>query len=102
MSASSELVAHVSHTIIASRRVECGRESCSVGGCGETENQFKGLSSVAPAHAEHPALAGIKPVPSMQPPSAARAAAKPSPPSNKPGCPPGKTLAEVNGHPVCR
>jgi WXXGXW repeat (2 copies) len=55
-----------------------------------------------PPHADRPAPAGIKPAPSIQPPSAAPVAAKPSLPANKPGCPPGKTLAEVNGHPVCK
>ena len=55
-----------------------------------------------PPPAGHPAQAAIKPVPSPPPPSAAPTAARPAPPPNRPGCPPGKTLAEVNGHPVCR
>jgi hypothetical protein len=86
------------------------------------QTAIKPASPVAPAHPDHPeqaaikpapppsasphtepaAPAGIKPAPSIQPPSAAPAAAKPSSPPNKPGCPPGKTLAEVNGHSVCR
>ena len=56
-----------------------------------------------PPHPEHPVQAVIKPVPPPPPPQpAAPAAAKPAPPPTKPACPPGKTLAEVNGHPVCR
>ena len=55
-----------------------------------------------PTPPEHPPQAAIKPAPSAPPPSAAPAAARPAPPANRPGCPPGKTLAEVNGHPVCK
>ena len=56
-----------------------------------------------PPHPEHPEQAVIKPVPAPPPPRpAAPAAAKPAPRPTKPACPPGKTLAEVNGHPVCR
>ena len=51
---------------------------------------------------EHPAQTAVKPAPSAPPPSAAPAAASPAPPPNRPGCPLGKTLAEVNGHPVCK
>ena len=59
-------------------------------------------SAAPPSNPEHPTQAGIKPAPSAPPPSAAPAAAKPAPPQNRPGCPAGKTLAEVNGHPVCK
>jgi hypothetical protein len=56
----------------------------------------------APTPPPSPAQAAIKPSPSAPPPSAAPAAARPASPANRPGCPPGKTLAEVNGHPVCK
>jgi hypothetical protein len=59
-------------------------------------------SAAPPSNPEHPTQAGIKTAPSAPPPSAAPAAAKPAPPQNRPGCPAGKTLAEVNGHPVCK
>ena len=59
-------------------------------------------SPTPPTHPEHPPQAAIKPSPSAAPPSAAPAAARPAPPANRPSCPPGKTLAEVNGHPVCK
>ena len=55
-----------------------------------------------PTHPEHPPQAAIKPSPSAAPPSAAPAAARPAPPANRPARPPSKTLAEVNGHPVCK
>jgi uncharacterized caspase-like protein len=43
------------------------------------------------------------PPPPPHPPAPAPAAAKPPPPpAAKPACPPGKTLAEVNGHPTCK
>jgi uncharacterized caspase-like protein len=69
-----------------------------------------------PLPPSHPAPATIKPVapppPPPPPPSAiAKPAAAPPPPqppppppaaAAKPSCPPGKTLAEVNGHPTCK
>lgn len=55
-----------------------------------------------PTHPEHPPQAAIKPSPSAAPSSAAPAAARPAPPANRPSWPPGKTLAEVNGHAVCK
>ncbi len=69
-----------------------------------------------PAPPPHPAPATIKPVapppppppPPAAPPHPAPATVKPAPPppppaaAAKPSCPPGKTLADVNGHPTCK
>ena len=65
------------------------------------------------SRAPHPAAAsaaGCRPAPPPPPhppaPAPAPAAAKPPPPpppaAARPACPPGKTLAEVNGHPTCK
>jgi uncharacterized caspase-like protein len=55
----------------------------------------------APA-AVKPAAPPPPPPPPPHPPAPAPAAAKPPPPAAKPACPPGKTLAAVNGHPTCK
>jgi uncharacterized caspase-like protein len=75
------------------------------------------IKPAAPAVPPHPpAPAAIKPAPAPPPPppppphppapAPAPAAAKPPPPpppaAARPACPPGKTLAEVNGHPTCK
>ena len=75
------------------------------------------IKPAAPAAPPHPpAPAAIKPAPAPPPPppppphppapAPAPAAAKPPPPpppaAARPACPPGKTLAEVNGHPTCK
>jgi hypothetical protein len=57
-------------------------------------------ASPPPPHTEQPAQAGIKPASPL--PAVAPAAARPAPAATRPICPPGKTLAEVNGHQVCR
>jgi uncharacterized caspase-like protein len=57
-----------------------------------------------------PAPAAVRPAPPPPPPpppphpaAPAPAAAKPPPaPAAKPGCPPGKTMVEVGGHPTCK
>ena len=72
------------------------------------------IKPAAPPPPPHPAApAAIKPAPAPPPPpphppapAPAPAAAKPPPPpppaAARPACPPGKTLAEVNGHPTCK
>ena len=50
----------------------------------------------------HPEQSAIRPAPPPPPQPAAPAAAKPAAPPTRPACPPGKTPAEVNGHPACR
>ena len=57
----------------------------------------------APPSPPHPEQTAIKPaLPSPPPPHPpAQATAHPAPPT-RPVCPPGKTLAEVNGHPICK
>ena len=52
---------------------------------------------------QHPEQTAIKPAAPPPPPHpAAAAAAQSSPAAAKPACPPGKTLAQVNGHPICK
>jgi uncharacterized caspase-like protein len=50
-----------------------------------------------PPHPAAPAPATVKPAPPPPPPPH-----PPAPAAAKPACPPGKTLAEVNGHPTCK
>jgi uncharacterized caspase-like protein len=50
-----------------------------------------------PPHPTAPAPATVKPPPPPPPPPH-----PPAPAAAKPACPPGKTLAEVNGHPTCK
>ena len=56
-----------------------------------------------PPQPAHPEQTAIKPAGPPPPPHPAPAvAARSSPATAKPACPPGKTLAEVNGRPICR
>jgi uncharacterized caspase-like protein len=65
-----------------------------------------------PPHPAAPAPAAVRPAPPPPPPppphpaapAPAPAAAKPPPPAPaaKPGCPPGKTMVDVGGHPTCK
>jgi hypothetical protein len=60
------------------------------------------IKPAAPLQPQHPEQTAIKPAAPLQPQPSAPAVAKPLPPAAKPACPPGKTPAEVNGHPICR